>query len=150
MLETSVRENGTRRVSSVPVGESKTEQSHRQVVNINTIVAKARKGIPPRIQKGDGLYGDFTGYQDYHTVMNRINDAQQDFMTLPAQTRERFGNDVGQLLDFIADPANEDQARELGLLPDKPARPLEQPLADLKTAEAAVVPSEPESPPAGS
>lgn len=150
MLQTTTRENGTRRVSHVPVGESKTEQSHRQTVNINTIVAKARKGIPPRIQKGDGLYGDFSGFTDFHTTMNRINDAKADFLCLPAAIRERFANDVGRLLDFISDPANEKEARELGLLPDKPAQPLEQPPSVLKAPEGTQEPSGTETPPAGS
>lgn len=148
MLQTTTRENGTRRVSHVPVGESKTEQSHRQTVNINTIVAKARKGIPPRIQKGDGLYGDFSGFTDFHTTMNRINDAKADFLCLPATTRERFANDVGRLLEFISDPANENEARELGLLPDKPAKPLEQPSGVLNGPDGLPVPASPETPPA--
>lgn len=153
MLQTTTRENGTRRVSHVPVGETRTEQSHRQAVNINTIVAKARKGIPPRIQKGEGLYGDFTGYVDFHTQVQRLQDAKDDFMCLPARVRERFLNDPGRLLDFIADPANEDEARELGLLPDAPGRPLsdvERPLTADKDAGGTLQPSEPNVDPGAS
>lgn len=119
MLETVERMNGTLRVQSVPVGKSKTEQTHRSLVNINTIVAKARKGVPVRINKGTGLYGDFSSGMDYQGAMEAIADAQLDFMSLPAKTREYFANDVGRLLDFIADPENEEKARELGLLPEK-------------------------------
>lgn len=111
--------NGRRRVQSVPVGESKTEQHHASTVNINKIVERAKRGIPPRIQSRQGLYGDFTSGLDYHTMCNRILDAQLDFMSLPAKTRERFANDAGKLIEFISDPGNEAEARELGLLPDK-------------------------------
>lgn len=121
MLGTTKRTNGTLRVQSVPVGKTKTEQTHRKSVNINTIVAKARKGVPVRINKGTGLYGDFSSGMDYQSCMEAIADAQLDFMSLPATTREFFQNDVGRLLDFIADPENEAKARELGLLPEKEA-----------------------------
>lgn len=142
MLETTERQNGTRRVQSVPVGVSKTEQAHRSTVNINKIVAKARKGVPVRINKGTGLYGDFSSGMDYQSAMEAIADAQLDFMSLPSNVRERFSNDVGKLLDFISDPGNEDEARELGLLPEKaPEAP--------ETPEAPGEPEAPESPQGG-
>jgi phage internal scaffolding protein len=118
-LNTTTRENGTRRVQSVNEEPSRTEQSHRKAVNINTIVAKARRGVPPRINAREGLYGDFTSGMDYQTMLNKMHDAVDDFMALPAKTRELFGNDVSKLLDFIANPENEEQARDLGLLPEK-------------------------------
>lgn len=136
MLQIVERQNGTRRVQSVPVGESKTEQTHRSAVNINKIVAKARKGVPVRINKGTGLYGDFSSGMDYQAAMEAIADAQLDFMSLPSSVRERFRNDVGQLLDFISDPENEEKARELGLLPEKEQ---EQPIGPTS-------PEEPEDP----
>lgn len=138
------RENGTLRVMSVPVGESKTEQSHKKGVNINTIIAKARKGIPARIQSGEMLYGNFATGLDFHTMMNRIEDAKLDFMSLPAKTRERFDNDPGKLLDFISDPENIEEARELNLLPK------EEPEAPVVAADPPAVPAEPEAPSGGS
>lgn len=118
-------EGGRLRVQSMPVGKSRTEQQHRDVCNINSIVKKARKGIPVRVNKGTGLYGDFSGFEDYHSTLNRINDALLDFQALPSHIRARFKNDPGQLLEFIANPESEKEARELGLLPEGPARPLE-------------------------
>lgn len=118
-LEITTRKNGTRRVMSVNTQPTKTEQSHRKAVNINTIVAKARRGVPPRINARQGLYGDFSSGMDYKTMLDKMHDAMGDFMCLPAKTRELFHNDPGELLDFIADPKNEKQARELGLLPEE-------------------------------
>lgn len=119
MLQVTERPDGTRRVSRVVEGESLCEQSHRETVNINRIVARARKGILP---SGTGVqpnFGDFSSGMDYHELMNRMVDAKADFQRLPADIRKRFGNDPGNLIDFLGDPENEQEARELGLLADK-------------------------------
>jgi phage internal scaffolding protein len=141
------RENGTLRVQSVPEGKSRTEQSHQKAVNINTIVAKARKGIPPRVNNGTGVYGDFSSGIDFHEMQNRITDAMLDFMSLPATTRAKFDNDPGKLLDFIANPANAEEARELRLLPEDGGRPLE---GDAKSKQNTGETEEAESNPEGS
>lgn len=124
MEKVTKRENGTLKVQTVPEGKSLTEQSHRDRVNINKIVAKARKGIPPRVQEGPGLYGDFTSGMSFHEMQNRVADARGDFMALPSEVRKRFENDPGKLLDFIADPNNRQEAMELGLLPKPPEKVL--------------------------
>lgn len=119
MLVRAERENGTLRVSTVISGESMTEQSHRQEVNINTIVARARKGILPR---GTGVmpnYGDFSSGMDYHEAQNKIVDAKRDFMRMPADIRKRFGNDPANMIDFLGNPDNREEAEELGLIAPK-------------------------------
>ena len=42
-------------------------------------------------------------------------------MLLPAQMRSRFNNDPAELLKFIKDPANLDEAVKLGILVKKEA-----------------------------
>ena len=39
------------------------------------------------------------------------------FDNLPSDVRNRFNNNPAQLLDFVADPENKEEAIELGLLP---------------------------------
>jgi len=98
--------------------ESKTEQSHMAALNVNKIVAKYQKtGLLPNRQGKEPMYGDFTGIEDFHTCQNRIVEAKRDFMSLPSDIRERFHNDPGELVQFINDPDNIEEARELGLLP---------------------------------
>lgn len=105
------------RVQSTPTGESKTEQAHRQKVNINSIMSKYNMtGVMPSTRH-PAMYGDFTTSGDFHSAMNRIIDAQQEFASLPSKIRNRFDNDPGKLIDFLSDPANLKEAYDLELIP---------------------------------
>jgi len=96
---------------------SLTEGSHAPQLDINYIIERAARGytentipaIPPE-------YGDFTGINDFQTAMHQVRHAQNQFMSLPAELRREFDNDAGQLLDFLANPANRERAIELGLI----------------------------------
>jgi len=66
-------------------------------------------------------YGDFTGIGDYHTALNQVIAAEDEFMSLPAQIRARFENDPAQLIEFLNNPENKDEAIKLGLVENKPA-----------------------------
>lgn len=108
---------------SVPVRAFNTEpsltrQSFNDECNINNIMAKFKKtGIIEHAKEHQGQYGDFTEVTDYHTALNHVLQAQDSFMSLPAQLRARFGNDPGEFLQFTDDPDNIDEMREMGLLP---------------------------------
>lgn len=96
-------------------GESLTQQSHKKEVNVNTIVAKARKGIFPMPGK-PGFFGDFTSLPDFLECQNRVRDAHSDFEGLPSDLRKRFKNDPALLIQFMSDPENRAEAEKLGLL----------------------------------
>lgn len=112
-----LRDNGSKRVSVMLSSKSIVEQNHKKAVNINTIVAKARKGqyVPP--SRGEPMYGDFTNADDYLGCQLRVMHAQEMFMELPSTIRNRFRNDPAELIEFCNDPENEQEARELGILP---------------------------------
>ena len=61
-------------------------------------------------------YGDFSGISDYHTALNRVIAAQQEFDGLPAQIRARFDNDPAKLIAFLENEQNRPEAEELGLV----------------------------------
>jgi len=61
-------------------------------------------------------YGDFTGIVDYHSALNQVIAAEDEFMRLPAQTRARFNNDPAQLIDFLDKEENKNEAIKLGLV----------------------------------
>lgn len=61
-------------------------------------------------------YGDFSGISDYHTALNRVIAAQDEFEALPAQIRARFDNDPAKLIEFLDNEANRPVAEELGLV----------------------------------
>lgn len=66
--------------------------------------------------RANANYGDFSGVGSYHESLNRVIEAQEQFMALPSNIRSRFNNDPGQLLDFLDDGRNRDEAIKLGLL----------------------------------
>lgn len=61
-------------------------------------------------------YGDFSNVVDYHTALNAVIAAENEFDGLPAQIRARFENDPAQLIEFLENPDNLNEAIELGLV----------------------------------
>jgi phage internal scaffolding protein len=61
-------------------------------------------------------YGDFTGISDYQTALNQVIAAEDEFMRLPADLRARFENDPAQLIEFLENSENKDEAIKLGLV----------------------------------
>lgn len=61
-------------------------------------------------------FGDFTGIPDYQESLNKMAKAMELFVTLPLAVRQRFNDDPVQLLAFLQDSANYDEAVRLGLI----------------------------------
>lgn len=119
-------------------GESRTEQSHKSKVNINTIMRRYQKTRLLPNRGNQGFYGDFSNVEDYHSCANALLAAEDAFMSLPATLRKQFANSPEKLLEFLADENNRDQAIELGLIP-KPEPEYTEPAPDsqVKLNEAA-------------
>jgi phage internal scaffolding protein len=82
-------------------------------------------------------YGDFTGVLDYHSAVNAVLAAQDEFDHLPAQMRARFDNDPANLIDFLGNEENREEAIKLGLVAAKPiSEPSETPVGVPKAPEA--------------
>lgn len=117
--------------------ETKTQQQFRDEADVNIIMKTWRRTgvLPPNT--GKGRYGDFDTTLDYQQALTAVQEAQDDFDALGADLRHMLHNDPAELLDFIRDPDNHDQAVALGLI---------NPPADLETP--AQPPAEtPEEPP---
>jgi len=96
------------------------QQHFKDEVNINNIMAKAvRTGFLP--QKSAGSYGDFTNAYDFQSAQNKIIEAQNAFEALPANIRSRFRNEPANLIEFVNNSENYDEAVELGLI-EHPAK----------------------------
>ena len=119
------RADGSRRVAFITDAGSVVEGHHKNEVDINSIMRKYRVTGFLESNASEGQYGDFTDACDFHTMKNRIIEAESDFARLPAHLRTRFNNDPGQLLSFLDDPQNLSEAQELGLCP----RPIPEPPA---------------------
>lgn len=74
-------------------------------------------------------YGDLSEVDtDLQTAMNRVFEAQANFMKLPAALRARFNHSPGELWTFLQDESNHAEAVELGILFKPPAPPKKEPL----------------------
>lgn len=112
---------------------SRVKQSFAKECNINTIVAKARKRQAIPINSETPMFGDFTKAQDFQEMQNQIINARMQFEALDSRIRERFRNDPLELLKFMEDPQNHEEAIKLGLLeiikqpePDQATKYLQQ------------------------
>lgn len=106
-----------RRIQSVPEGVSMTQQHMGPETDINNIVSKYLRtgtlGNPSATRQA--IFGDFTAI-DYMDMQNAIADIDQQFASLSSKIRRRFNNSAYQLVRFIENPDNRDEAVKLGIL----------------------------------
>lgn len=99
---------------------SRAQQQFAKDADINVIMSRYQKsGVlvdPVKIGNRRAIFGDFSDVQDFHTARNQVLQAEAEFMSLPARVRAKFDNDPAQLLAFVADDANYDEALKLGLV----------------------------------
>lgn len=101
----------------VTCGPGRTKQSFREASDINTIVARYRKtGLIENLSRAQPYYADVSGIGSYHENLLKVQAAQDSFALLPSDVRGRFNNDPGQLLEFLSDESNRDEAISLGIL----------------------------------
>lgn len=108
-------------------GESLTQQHFAEEVDINTIMR--RFGATGQVAQfmSEGAYGDFTGIEDYDGALERIGRVDEAFMKLPAEVREQFGNDAGNLVR-MAQAVSEDELGAI-LFPVEPSAESSAPAA---------------------
>ena len=95
---------------------SLTQQHFKDECDINNILRQFNvTGLLPENTLSP-RYGDFTGISDYHSALNQVIAAEDEFMRLPANIRARFNNDPAQLIDFLEKSDNKDEAIKLGLV----------------------------------
>jgi len=98
---------------------SLAQQQFKEECNINNIMEKfGLTGLIPQ-NPLTPQYGDFSGIYDYHSALNAVIDANEQFGALPAQIRDRFMNDPANLIDFLENPENRGEAEKLGLVVQK-------------------------------
>lgn len=117
--------------------ETLAQQNFKDECDINNIMERfgltgdlPANPLPPQ-------YGDFSGVLDYHSALNAVLAARDSFNELPAPLRARFQNDPNNLIRFLDDPQNRDEALALGLIA------VTEPMASMPE------PSEPSSAPSG-
>lgn len=118
------RPDGSLDVWSVNLEPSRTQQQFKEECDINNIIKKFNDtGQFRHVTSKEGMYGDFSLFTDYRDMWHAVRSAEDAFSTLPAEVRKRFRNDPQELIDFLGDPKNYEEALELGLVNkrDEPA-----------------------------
>lgn len=122
-LVREVRKNGSLRIRTMFREKTKTQQHFADSCDVNKLMKKYKNinAIPMEHFKnhGRGVYGDFSNIGDYHSAFSAVASAQEAFMKLDANIRKRFHNDPQELLDFVNDDRNYDEAVSLGIIPKK-------------------------------
>lgn len=101
---------------ATPDDPSMTKQSFKEESDINTIVRNF--GLTGELPQDVSMpiSGDFTeAVTDFHTAQNMLRQSLEAFMLFPADVRARFHNDPQEMMDFVEDKANLEEARKLGL-----------------------------------
>lgn len=101
---------------------SKTIQSAKEDCDINRILKKfAETGTLTHVNRSPLAFRDTVGDLDYKEAQTAYYTAKEAFAQLPSKIRNRFMNDPGQLIEFLADPANDAEAVALKLKKHIPA-----------------------------
>lgn len=100
-------------------GVSRTQQQFKSAVNVNNIIARySSTGVLPQDRR-EAFYGDFSVVPDFQERRQVIINAENAFMALPSKLRKRFNNNAGELMEFLQDEKNLDEAIALGLVDAK-------------------------------
>ena len=107
------------KVKPIEYPPTKTKQSMRDECDINLIINKYSKiGVIEHINNNQASFADVSDL-DFQRSLHLVQSAQDAFDELPAKIRKRFSNDPSELLAFLQDEENLDEAIALGLV-DQP------------------------------
>lgn len=92
------------------------QQQFKDDTNILNIMKKyAAAGIDPRRVPSIDAFQDFTGVTDYQEALMKVQAAEESFLALGSEIRNKFHNDPMKLIAFLADEKNNEEAISLGL-----------------------------------
>ena len=125
MKKVEVRADGSKRVHTENNEPTRTQRQFQNQVNVNNIMAKYRKtGSLTHVRnRQEGTYEDLTSIPDLQGAYDQINRAEEAFQAMPSSLRNRFDNSPEKLIEFLSNPANDEQAIKLGLIKAKPQTP---------------------------
>lgn len=94
--------------------KSIVDQSAKQECDLNYLLRglnKSRIPVVPVVNEIRSLVG-----MDYQDMLFSIQRAHDSFLQLPSKVRARFGHRPEELINFVSDSKNYDEALELGLI----------------------------------
>lgn len=114
-------------------GVSRTKQSFKDECDINRIMARyAATGTLDFVNRREAQFLDVSDI-DFQNAMKIVTESREAFMTLPSAVRDRFNNDPAQLLGFLSDDSNREEAIKMGLV----IKPIDAPAPEVTASAAA-------------
>lgn len=115
------REDGSVRVYHTFEGEECiTSQSARKETDLNYLMKRHKRLSEIPFVKKNPMYGDFSTVGDYTQALETIKRSKEAFGQLSAEVQKRFNHNPAELLQFVNDINNKEEAIKLGLI-EKPA-----------------------------
>lgn len=114
------------KVVTVNNDPSRTKQDQKDAADIHKILERyTRTGQIPQ-NTLDPMYGDFSQITDFREARNSLIEAENTFYGLPSEIRTKFKNDPANMIDFLSDETNREEAIKLGLVtrPEEIVKPL--------------------------
>lgn len=94
-------------------------QSFAESTDIHSILRRFENGEVDVLEKVQGFYGDITEMpKTYAEALQRIEDSEKVFMSLPVEVRARFGHSFSE---FLSASQDDDFLDRLGIKPDEQA-----------------------------
>lgn len=91
-------------------------QSFKDSVDVNMILKRYTEGDVSALSRAQGSFGDFTQFPGtYAEMLNKLNDGENYFNSLPLETRAKFDHSFGVFVSSFGTPEFYDR---LGLKPD--------------------------------
>lgn len=100
-------------------GKSKTRQEFTKECDINHIIAKHLKMGQAIEVDTNANYTDVSNIPAYEEMLTKVIVAKQSFNRLDNKVREKFHNNPNELMDFLKNKDNYDEAVKLGLVNKK-------------------------------
>jgi len=112
-------------------GPSRTRQDDLESSNINNIMNRYKQsGILPAANPS-AFYADVTEVGTYREAVDLVHGAEKEFMKLNPDIRAKFENNPANFVDFVNEPENKDELKEMGILKDpikEPVKPAPEPV----------------------
>lgn len=97
-------------------------QSHAESCDIHVLMKRYQNGDVDALSQKQGFYGDFLDFpKTYAEALNHMNEMERQFMALPVETREKFGN---SFTEFLAASAEPDFLDRLGIKKEVASEPV--------------------------
>lgn len=74
-------------------------QSYKDSTDLSYIITRYMNGDPTALSRAQGMYVDITQMpSNMHDIINNMRAAEADFLRLPPDVKEKFGNDFHRFL----------------------------------------------------